>query len=44
MTRGALQRDAQPNFYLYRQVMGKHSQVGLVAAYAMLLWSNICMP
>ncbi|MEI7731845.1 MAG: DUF1015 family protein [Verrucomicrobiota bacterium] len=27
----ALQPDAQPNFYLYRQVMGKHSQVGLVA-------------
>ena len=29
---GALQPDAQPNFYLYRQIMGKHAQVGLVAA------------
>jgi uncharacterized protein (DUF1015 family) len=29
---GALQQDTQPCFYLYRQVMGKHSQTGLVAA------------
>src|SRR5206468_10458896 len=29
---GALRQDSQPCFYLYRQVMGKHSQVGLVAA------------
>jgi uncharacterized protein (DUF1015 family) len=29
---GALKQDAQPCFYLYRQVMGQHSQVGLVAA------------
>jgi uncharacterized protein (DUF1015 family) len=29
---GALKRDAQPCFYLYRQIMGQHSQVGLVAA------------
>lgn len=29
---GALRQDAQPAFYLYRQVMGQHSQVGLVAA------------
>jgi len=29
---GALREDAQPGFYLYRQIMGKHSQVGLVAA------------
>ena len=29
---GALQQDAQPCFYLYRQIMGDHSQVGLVAA------------
>ena len=29
---GALQQDAQPAFYLYRQVMGAHTQVGLVAA------------
>jgi uncharacterized protein (DUF1015 family) len=29
---GALKQDEKPNFYLYRQVMGKHSQVGLVAA------------
>jgi uncharacterized protein (DUF1015 family) len=28
---GALQQDAQPCFYLYRQVMGKHTQTGLVA-------------
>src|SRR5947207_169585 len=29
---GALKQDPQPCFYLYRQVMGGHSQVGLVAA------------
>ena len=29
---GALRQDAQPHFYLYRQVMGRHSQTGLVAA------------
>lgn len=29
---GSLLKDAQPGFYLYRQVMGTHSQVGLVAA------------
>jgi uncharacterized protein (DUF1015 family) len=29
---GALQQDTQPCFYLYRQVMGAHSQTGLVAA------------
>src|SRR5664280_2206552 len=29
---GALKQDAQPCFYLYRQIMGKHAQVGLVAA------------
>jgi uncharacterized protein (DUF1015 family) len=28
---GALRQDSQPRFYLYRQVMGRHSQVGLVA-------------
>jgi uncharacterized protein (DUF1015 family) len=28
---GALCRDAQPYFYLYRQIMGRHSQTGLVA-------------
>lgn len=28
---GALVRDASPRFHLYRQVMGQHSQVGLVA-------------
>src|SRR3954471_14576584 len=32
ITDGALRQDAKPCFYLYRQVMGKHSQVGLVAA------------
>ncbi|MFZ0828667.1 MAG: DUF1015 family protein [Verrucomicrobiia bacterium] len=29
---GALMQDPQPCFYLYRQVMGPHSQTGLVAA------------
>lgn len=29
---GALRQDSQPNFYLYRQIMGEHSQTGLVAA------------
>jgi uncharacterized protein (DUF1015 family) len=32
IAQGALRQDAAPCFYLYRQVMGKHSQVGLVAA------------
>src|SRR5882724_9102067 len=31
ISRGALEEDEQPHFYLYRQVMGGHSQVGLVA-------------
>jgi uncharacterized protein (DUF1015 family) len=29
---GALRQESKPCFYLYRQIMGKHSQVGLVAA------------
>ncbi len=29
---GALRQDAQPCFYVYRQIMGKHTQAGLVAA------------
>jgi uncharacterized protein (DUF1015 family) len=29
---GALRQDAPPCFYLYRQIMGAHSQTGLVAA------------
>ena len=29
---GALRQDPQPCFYLYRQVMGNHSQTGIVAA------------
>jgi len=29
---GALRQDSQPSFYLYRQIMGSHSQTGLVAA------------
>jgi uncharacterized protein (DUF1015 family) len=29
---GSLVQDEQPCFYLYRQIMGSHSQVGLVAA------------
>ena len=28
---GALKQDSQPCFYLYRQIMGNHSQTGLVA-------------
>jgi uncharacterized protein (DUF1015 family) len=32
ISQGALKQDSQPNFYLYRQIMGGHSQVGLVAA------------
>jgi len=29
---GALKQDSQPGFYLYRQIMGRHSQTGIVAA------------
>ncbi len=29
---GALRPEAQPCFYLYRQIMGRHTQTGLVAA------------
>jgi len=32
IAQGALKQDAQPNFYFYRQIMGGHSQTGLVAA------------
>lgn len=32
IARSALVQDSQPAFYLYRQVMGAHSQVGLVGA------------
>ncbi len=32
ITQGALKQDEKPCFYLYRQIMGKHTQVGLVAA------------
>ncbi|MBL9127072.1 MAG: DUF1015 domain-containing protein [Verrucomicrobiales bacterium] len=32
VSQGALYRDSRPCFYLYRQVMGAHSQIGLVAA------------
>jgi uncharacterized protein (DUF1015 family) len=31
ISQGALKQDSQPCFYLYRQVMGRHSQTGLVA-------------
>jgi uncharacterized protein (DUF1015 family) len=31
ISKGALQQDPTPGFYLYRQVMGTHSQTGLVA-------------
>ncbi|OGT69797.1 MAG: hypothetical protein A3H44_00050 [Gammaproteobacteria bacterium RIFCSPLOWO2_02_FULL_57_10] len=30
--KGIMQRDARNTFYVYKQVMGKHEQVGLVAA------------
>jgi uncharacterized protein (DUF1015 family) len=30
LAQGALKQDMQPAFYLYRQVMGPHSQIGLV--------------
>lgn len=32
ISQGALVQDTKPAFHLYRQVMGKHSQLGLVAA------------
>ncbi|MST00824.1 MAG: DUF1015 domain-containing protein [Pedosphaera sp.] len=32
ITAGSLAQDAHPCFYLYRQIMGAHAQVGLVAA------------
>lgn len=32
MSQGALRQDEKANFYLYRQIMGAHSQTGLVAA------------
>jgi uncharacterized protein (DUF1015 family) len=32
IAQGALKQDGKPNFYLYRQIMGAHTQVGLVAA------------
>ena len=31
MAEGALQKEDQPCFYFYRQIMGRHSQTGLVA-------------
>ena len=31
ISQGALKQDSQPCFYLYRQIMGRHSQAGLVA-------------
>ena len=32
IAQGALKQDEKPGFYLYRQIMGRHSQTGLVAA------------
>lgn len=32
IAQGALSQDGQPCFYLYRQIMGSHQQVGVVAA------------
>jgi uncharacterized protein (DUF1015 family) len=31
ISQGALKQDSRPCFYLYRQIMGRHNQVGLVA-------------
>jgi uncharacterized protein (DUF1015 family) len=31
IAQGALRQDSAPRFYLYRQIMGQHSQVGIVA-------------
>jgi uncharacterized protein (DUF1015 family) len=31
IAQGALRQDSKPGFYLYRQIMGTHSQTGLVA-------------
>jgi uncharacterized protein (DUF1015 family) len=31
IAQGTLRQDAKPSFYLYRQIMGKHAQVGFVA-------------
>ncbi len=31
ISQGALVPDTRPNFYLYRQIMGRHSQIGVVA-------------
>jgi uncharacterized protein (DUF1015 family) len=31
IAQGALRQDSKPCFYLYRQIMGKHAQVGFVA-------------
>ena len=31
IAQGALQRQTEPCFYLYRQIRGQHSQLGLVA-------------
>lgn len=32
ISEGVLRQDDKPNFYLYRQIMGRHTQTGLVAA------------
>ncbi len=37
---GALLQDAQPCFYLYRQVMGSHTQTGLVAVASCVEYDN----
>ncbi|MEO6183315.1 MAG: DUF1015 family protein [Verrucomicrobiota bacterium] len=31
ISQGTLKQDSQPCFYLYRQIMGNHSQIGIVA-------------
>jgi uncharacterized protein (DUF1015 family) len=40
ISRGALRQDPQPCFYLYRQVMGSHSQVGIAAVASCDEYSN----
>ena len=37
---GYMQRDAQPRYYLYRQIMGEHKQIGLVAVASVVEYDN----
>ncbi len=40
MEQGILKRDAEPYYYLYRLVMGEHTQTGLVAAASVAAYKN----